>query len=182
MKCIRCGTEMNSTTGGNYTCHKCGQSVNDGVYRPPTNNIYGEPYLGWGQMGWICPKCGKVLAPWRAECDCHKKTTTTTDRSNITDKFDTPFKALFSAMSYIARLSSDQKEHLNKPMDKLCYIMSLYNKVPELVQNLCNVLPVSVEIVIKGPFVKPDLKQFIPDFPEDKIKISYTYENENLPA
>ena len=87
-----------------------------------------------------------------------------------------------AAMTYIARLSSDQKEHLNKPMDKLCYIMSLYNKVPELVQNLCNVLPVSVEIVIKGPFVKPDLKQFIPDFPEDKIKISYTYENENLPA
>lgn len=98
------------------------------------------------------------------------------------DKFDTHFKALFSAMTYIARLSSDQKEHLNKPMDNLCYIMSLYNKVPELVQNLCNVLPVSVEIVIKGPFVKPDLNQFIPEFPEDKIKISYTYENENLPA
>ena len=86
MKCMSCGTEMNSTTGGNYTCPKCGQSVNDGVYRPPTNNIYGEPYLGWGQMGWICPKCGKVLAPWRAECDCHKNTTT--NKSNITDKSD----------------------------------------------------------------------------------------------
>ena len=98
------------------------------------------------------------------------------------DEFDKQFTALFSAMTYIARLSSDQKEHLNKPIENLRYIMSLYNKVPELVQNLCDVLPVSVEIVIKGPFLKPDLKQFIPDFPEDKIKISYTYENENLPA
>lgn len=82
MKCMSCCTEMNSTTGGNYTCPKCGQGVNDGVYRPPTNNIYGEPYLGWGQMGWICPKCGKVLAPWKAECDCHERNTVTTDKSN----------------------------------------------------------------------------------------------------
>ena len=83
MKCMSCGTEMNSTTGGNYTCPKCGQSVNDGVYRPPTSITYGKPYLGWGQMGWICPKCGKVLAPWRAECDCHKMTTTTEDLKEI---------------------------------------------------------------------------------------------------
>ena len=91
MKCVSCGTEMDSTTGGNYTCPKCGQGINDGVYRPSINNIYREPYLGWGQMGWICPKCGKVLAPWRAECDCHERNTVTTDKSNITDKSDTPF-------------------------------------------------------------------------------------------
>lgn len=22
-------------------------------------------------IGWECPKCGKVHAPWVAECDCH---------------------------------------------------------------------------------------------------------------
>jgi hypothetical protein len=101
---------------------------------------------------------------------------------DMQDKFNKQFTALFSTMTYIVRLSSDQKEHLNMPVENLCYVMSLYNKVPELVQNLCDILPVSVEIIIKGPFLKPDLKQFIPDFPEDKIKISYTYENENLPA
>ena len=85
MKCMSCGTEMNGTTGGNYTCPKCGQSINDGVYRPSISNTCGEPYLGWGQMGWICPKCGKVLAPWKAECDCHER------KSNITDKSNTPF-------------------------------------------------------------------------------------------
>ena len=24
------------------------------------------------QYGWVCPKCGKVLAPWVCECDCQK--------------------------------------------------------------------------------------------------------------
>lgn len=23
--------------------------------------------------GWECPKCGKVNAPWKAECGCHIK-------------------------------------------------------------------------------------------------------------
>ena len=22
--------------------------------------------------GWVCPKCGRVLAPFIAECSCHK--------------------------------------------------------------------------------------------------------------
>ena len=33
MNCIRCGVEMNNTTGGNYTCPKCGMGVNELVYR-----------------------------------------------------------------------------------------------------------------------------------------------------
>ena len=24
------------------------------------------------QEGWICPKCGKVNAPWKDSCDCKK--------------------------------------------------------------------------------------------------------------
>jgi hypothetical protein len=24
------------------------------------------------EYGWICPKCGKVNAPWKSECDCPK--------------------------------------------------------------------------------------------------------------
>lgn len=24
--------------------------------------------------GWVCPKCGKVLAPWVPSCDCYKMT------------------------------------------------------------------------------------------------------------
>lgn len=28
--------------------------------------IYEQPT----QQGWICPRCGKVLAPWMSQCDC----------------------------------------------------------------------------------------------------------------
>lgn len=28
--------------------------------------------------GWICPKCGKALAPWVRECDCPPLTKTVT--------------------------------------------------------------------------------------------------------
>lgn len=34
MRCIMCGSEMTSTTGGNYTCPRCHQGINDAVYRP----------------------------------------------------------------------------------------------------------------------------------------------------
>ena len=101
---------------------------------------------------------------------------------NVIDKFKHNFQALFDAITYVTRLSIDQKEILNRNSDNLRYIMAQYSKIPEYVKNLCDVLPEPVEIIIKGPFMKPDLKQFVPEFPEDKIKISYTYENENLPA
>ena len=31
MNCIRCGVEMKSTTGGNYTCPKCDMEVNERI-------------------------------------------------------------------------------------------------------------------------------------------------------
>lgn len=34
MRCIMCGSEMKNTSGGNYTCPRCNQGINDAVYRP----------------------------------------------------------------------------------------------------------------------------------------------------
>ena len=82
MNCIRCGAEMNSATGGNYTCPKCGMRVNDLVYR--TQNCDIPLPQGFGmQYGWVCPKCGQVLAPWMGECDCHRATNVTTPTKSV---------------------------------------------------------------------------------------------------
>ena len=69
MKCIRCGAEMNSTTGGNYTCPKCTTEVNDLVYRPQNCDIPLPQDFG-KKEGWICPVCGRGVAPWMSFCPC----------------------------------------------------------------------------------------------------------------
>lgn len=69
MQCIRCGKEMVNTTGGNYHCPSCGMAVNDLVYRPSNCDI--PIPQGFGkQKGWICPVCGRGLAPWTSFCPC----------------------------------------------------------------------------------------------------------------
>lgn len=69
MKCTRCGAEMNSTTGGNYVCPRCGMIINDLVYRPQNCDI--PLPQGFGkQEGWICPVCGRGIAPWMSFCPC----------------------------------------------------------------------------------------------------------------
>ena len=69
MQCIRCGKEMENTTGGNYHCPSCGHSINDLVYRPSNCDI--PMPQGFGeQKGWICPVCGRGVAPWVNYCPC----------------------------------------------------------------------------------------------------------------
>lgn len=79
MKCMRCGVEMNSTTGGNYTCPKCDMGVNDLVDRTQNGDM--SLPQGFGkQEGWICPVCGRGVAPWIDVCPCQNDT----DVTNIT--------------------------------------------------------------------------------------------------
>ena len=69
MRCTICGTAMISTTGGNHHCPSCGYGVNDGLYRPSNCEI--PMPQGFGeQKGWICPVCGRGLAPWVDYCPC----------------------------------------------------------------------------------------------------------------
>ena len=71
MQCIRCGKEMVSPTGGNYYCPSCNMAVNDLVYRPSNCDI--PMPQGFGeQKGWICPVCGRGLAPWISFCPCRR--------------------------------------------------------------------------------------------------------------
>lgn len=71
MQCIRCGREMEVTTGGNYHCPSCDHAVNDLVYRP--SNCDRPMPQGFGkQEGWICPVCGRGVAPWVNSCPCQR--------------------------------------------------------------------------------------------------------------
>ena len=69
MQCMRCGKEMENTTGGNYHCPSCDMAVNDLVYRPSNCDIPMPKSFG-KQEGWVCPVCGRGVAPWVDYCPC----------------------------------------------------------------------------------------------------------------
>lgn len=87
MKCMVCGKEMKNTLGGNYHCENCGHAVNDLVNRFSSCDM--PLPKGFGkQEGWICPVCGRGVAPWVDVCPCQKDAgviniTTTTNPEDI---------------------------------------------------------------------------------------------------
>ena len=87
--CPRCGASevyrdntkvLTSNPAQNrYECKACGKvwsahSDREAVHPAFSCSALINDYFG-AQTGWICPKCGKVLAPWMSECDCYLKTT-----------------------------------------------------------------------------------------------------------
>lgn len=69
MQCPRCGKEMVNTIGGNYHCPSCSMAINDLVDRVSNCDMPMPQGLG-EQKGWICPVCGRGLAPWVDYCPC----------------------------------------------------------------------------------------------------------------
>lgn len=37
-------------------------------------NAFGHKFKDMAQEGWICPRCGKVNAPWVMQCSCNRST------------------------------------------------------------------------------------------------------------
>lgn len=85
MVCMRCGASMSGTTGGHYICSKCGFSINDLVYRPSTCEMPVPQAFGIDK-GWICPVCGRGLAPWVSTCPCKNSDLTITYSTKLTSK------------------------------------------------------------------------------------------------
>lgn len=72
MKCMRCGKEMENTIGGCYICEECGLGISDLVHRR-FNRSESKPFVpqdSGNQEGWICPVCGRGVAPWLSVCPC----------------------------------------------------------------------------------------------------------------
>lgn len=53
------------------TCPNCGREHDTTACPFPNFSCY--PYYHSTQMGWQCPICHKVNAPWMPSCDCHRK-------------------------------------------------------------------------------------------------------------
>ena len=69
MNCIICGVTMDKIGPSNYRCPECGHGTDDLVYKP--SNCDMPLPQGFGkQEGWICPVCGRGVAPWVDYCPC----------------------------------------------------------------------------------------------------------------
>lgn len=69
MRCIVCGKAMEASSAGTYRCYNCGHAVSDCGYTPSNCDI--PIPQGFGkQEGWICPVCGRGVAPWVDYCPC----------------------------------------------------------------------------------------------------------------
>lgn len=65
---------------------------------------FGEPVFG-ASMGWVCPKCGTVYAPWVSECrkDHGVNTiTVTTPYIQPSDGTAKPFPYLYQYLQHLA--------------------------------------------------------------------------------
>ncbi len=50
--------------------------------QPPKTSVtfpLKQPRPSVVEQGWECPRCGKILAPWRSSCDCQRPTTWNTE-------------------------------------------------------------------------------------------------------
>ena len=58
--CMHCGRSLGVEEPPDSMCDTCRENAKKGA---------GTPVAG----GWECPRCGKILAPWMAYCDCPQK-------------------------------------------------------------------------------------------------------------
>ena len=89
MQCIRCGKEMfTSSSNGDNVCSECKNTYNSYHINIPNNCDIPLPQ-GFGKPeGWICPVCGRGVAPHVDVCPCRKdagviNVTTTTSLDGV---------------------------------------------------------------------------------------------------
>lgn len=49
-------------------CEQNNETKNTTTTTPSTTQTINQPAIY--QYGWVCPKCGRVNAPWKGTCDC----------------------------------------------------------------------------------------------------------------
>ena len=103
MQCVRCGKNFSSHTDGSEVCWDCymkdyddyvKQNFSEALLTMQPSNCDLPLPNGFGkQEGWICPVCGRGLAPWVSFCPCQSDmkitygTSTTTDIDELNELF-----------------------------------------------------------------------------------------------
>lgn len=64
--CRKCGKEIQETTAADVVCAECREREDQLLKFKET--VY-EREVG-GNVGWVCPVCGRGNAPWAAVCSC----------------------------------------------------------------------------------------------------------------
>lgn len=102
--CPNCGTPMSyDHIHGTRYCTSCGCMVKDNTGMSDKTEVTKEQHISAEspKYGWICPKCGKVYAPYVKECsDCnYLSSISTSGRINQTSSEETHIKGVATLMN-----------------------------------------------------------------------------------
>lgn len=113
MQCVKCGKNFASHTDGPEICWDCYMKDYDDYVKNNFSEVLQIGSLsncdmplpqGFGkQEGWICPVCGRGLAPWVSFCPC---------QSDLKITYGTSTNETYDIQSYL-----EQTRHMIKTLD-----------------------------------------------------------------
>ena len=96
-----------SSTNGDNICFECKNSYNNSHIQIPNNCDIPMPQGFGKQEGWICPVCGRGVAPWVDYCPCQGSemqitygTSTVTDNEELNRLFELNNKRVDEMISF----------------------------------------------------------------------------------